>query len=83
MIGKILLVSLICFVVNLPLGRWRERTRKFSWQWFLAIHASIPFIIALRIKLHLSPIAIPLNIISAVAGQFLGSRLLRSPAPPK
>lgn len=68
----IALVSLICFVVNIPLGIWRERTRKFSWQWFVAIHASIPFIIALRIGLHLHPIAIPINIAAAVAGQFVG-----------
>lgn len=70
---KIILVSLVSFIVNIPLGKWRERTRKFSWQWFLAIHASIPLIIALRIALKLHPLAIPLNIAAAVAGQFVGS----------
>jgi len=71
---KIFLVSLICFVVNIPLGVWRERTKKFSWQWIVAIHASIPLIIALRIGLKLHPIAIPINIAAAVAGQLLGAR---------
>ena len=69
---KIFLVSVICFLVNIPLGVWREHTRKFSWQWFVAVHASIPFIIALRIGLKLHPIAIPINIAAAVLGQLVG-----------
>jgi len=69
---KIFLVSVICFLVNIPLGVWRERTRKFSWQWIVAIHASIPLIIALRIGLKLHPIAIPINIAAAVLGQLVG-----------
>ena len=69
---KILVVSLVCLLVNIPLGMRRERSRKFSWQWILWIHASIPLIIALRIWLKLHPIAIPINIASAVFGQFIG-----------
>ena len=69
---KILVVSLVCLLVNIPMGRMRERSRKFSWQWILWIHASIPLIIALRIGLKLHPIAIPINIASAVLGQFIG-----------
>ena len=78
MIAKIALVSVICFAVNIPLGMWREHTRKFSWQWILAIHASIPLIIALRIGLHLHPAAIPINIAAAVLGQLLGARSERA-----
>ena len=70
---KILLVSLLCLVINIPLGKQRERSRKLSWQWFFWIHASIPFIIALRIGLHLHPIAIPVNIVAAVLGQLIGA----------
>ena len=69
---KIFLVSVVCFLVNIPLGVWREHTRKFSWQWIVAIHASIPLIIALRIGLKLHPIAIPINIAAAVLGQLVG-----------
>ena len=69
---KIFLVSVICFLVNIPLGVWREHTKKFSWQWLVAIHASIPFIIALRIGLKLHPIAIPINIAAAILGQLVG-----------
>ncbi|MDP3722897.1 MAG: hypothetical protein Q8R91_05295 [Candidatus Omnitrophota bacterium] len=75
--AKIALVSVLCLLVNIPMGMRRERSRKFSWQWFVWIHASIPFIIALRIWLKLHPVAIPLNIAAAVLGQFLGGTLER------
>lgn len=69
---KIVIVSIVCFLVNIPLGKKREQSRKFSLAWILWIHASIPVIIALRIMLQLHPIAIPINIAAAVAGQFVG-----------
>ena len=69
---KILLVSVVCLLVNIPMGMMRERSRKFSLQWILWVHASIPLIIALRIGLHLHWIAIPINIAAAVRGQFIG-----------
>ena len=70
---KILFVSAICLLINIPMGRRRERYPKFSWQWILWIHASIPLIIFLRIWLRLHPIAIPINIASAIAGQIIGA----------
>ena len=69
---KIFLVSFLCFIINIPMGLMRERSKKFSLAWFLWVHASIPLIIALRIGLKLHPLAIPINIASAVLGQFLG-----------
>ncbi|HBH97927.1 MAG TPA: hypothetical protein DDX89_09175 [Candidatus Omnitrophica bacterium] len=69
---KILLISVICLLVNIPMGRMRERCKKFSLAWFVWVHASIPLIVALRIGLHLHWIAIPINIASAVLGQLLG-----------
>jgi len=69
---KILLVSVVCLLVNIPMGMMRERSRKFSIQWILWIHASIPLIIALRIGLHLHWIAIPINIAAAILGQAIG-----------
>lgn len=61
------------FLVNLPLGRWRVKTRKFSPTWFLAVHLSIPLIVGLRYHFHLAPIIVPFTIGSAILGQFLGS----------
>ncbi len=69
---KIVLVAAVCLLVNLPMGRMRERSRKFSWQWIAWIHASIPLIVVLRLWLKLPWVAIPINIAAAVAGQFLG-----------
>ena len=70
---KILIVSVVCLLVNIPMGRMRERTKKFSLAWIFWIHASIPLIIFLRIWLQLDLIAIPINIAAAVLGQVIGA----------
>ena len=69
---KIAVVSVICLLVNIPMGMRREQCKKFSLLWLLWVHASIPLIIFLRIYLKLHPIAIPINIASAVLGQLIG-----------
>ncbi|MEN8155495.1 MAG: hypothetical protein ABFS10_00970 [Bacteroidota bacterium] len=43
------IVALIVFLINLPFGYWRANTKRFSAQWFLAIHIPVPMVIALRI----------------------------------
>ncbi|MBO8170582.1 MAG: hypothetical protein H0Z33_01705 [Bacillaceae bacterium] len=68
------LISLLAFVANVPLGMWRETTRKFSLKWFIAIHASIPLIIYLRVLFEISIWWIPVNIALAVLGQWMGAR---------
>jgi hypothetical protein len=82
---KILAVSVVCLVVNIPMGRMRERSKKFSLAWIFWIHASIPLIIFLRIWLQLHPAAIPINIAAAVIGQAIGAapekRKRRAAAP--
>ncbi len=70
---KILIVSAVCLLVNNPMGRRRERVKKFSLAWIFWIHASIPLIIFLRIWLQLDLIAIPINIAAAVLGQVIGA----------
>eukprot|EP00894_Picocystis_sp_ML_P004478 jgi/Pico_ML_1/54995/g120.t1 len=45
---KILAVAGAGTAANVPLGMWREHTEKFSLAWFLAVHASLPFVISLR-----------------------------------
>jgi len=49
MILKLIIVSIIVFVFNIPFGYWRANVKKFSLQWILAVHIPVPFIIALRI----------------------------------
>jgi len=50
---KILVVGLIVFIINAPFGYWRSNVRRFSLQWFLAIHIPVIFVITLRLAFHL------------------------------
>ncbi len=69
------LLLLLAFAINLPLGWWRCRRQKFSPSWFLAIHASIPLLVATRFALGLSLWIIPIEIAAAVMGQVSGARV--------
>ncbi len=66
----------LAFGVNLPLGWWRGRQRRFSASWFIAVHASIPFLVATRFALGISFWVVPLEIAFAVGGQLAGSRFI-------
>jgi len=67
------LVLLIALGLNLPLGVWRSQVRKFSPQWFLAVHLSMPLLVFLRLYWAVPGITIPLVIAFAILGQYLGS----------
>jgi len=73
------LTGLLFFALgsNLPLGYLRENCRKFSLRWFLLIHFSIPFIIALRLMLDFDWTVIPFTLACAIIGQVAGSRIRR------
>lgn len=75
--GWTIAILLLCIVINIPLGIWRSMVKKFSFKWFVAVHASVPLIILLRILLGTKPIFIPVFIIAAIAGQFIGGRLFK------
>ena len=72
------------FLVNLPFGWWRARLRKFSPAWFVAIHAPVPIVVALRFALGL-PFRwalLPVFVAAYFGGQFVGSRMrLRQSRP--
>ena len=75
---KILIVLAVlasAFVMNIPLGVWRSRVRKFSVKWFVAVHLSIPIIIYLRLKTGMSFHFIPFTLGLAVLGQMVGANL--------
>jgi hypothetical protein len=42
-------VALIVFTLTLPFGYWKASVKRFSLQWFLAIHLPVPFVVALRL----------------------------------
>lgn len=71
-------LALFTFLSNLPLGMWRESVKKFSLAWFIAVHASVPVVIALRIWLDVTYWSVPVLIGIAVIGQFFGARIYRN-----
>ncbi len=74
---KCLAVGGTAALVNVPCGMAREHTEKFSLGWFVAVHASIPFIAMLRKAVIMPKYAIIFTIAAAVAGQAIGARLER------
>jgi hypothetical protein len=70
-------VSICILILNLPFGYWRAGLRKFSFPWFVAIHAAVPLAIALRMSLGLRFrwANVPIFALAYFAGQFLGARL--------
>jgi hypothetical protein len=74
---KLLAVGAAAALLNIPCGAWREHTAKFSFEWFVAVHATIPFIAMLRKAVIMPKYAILFTIGAAVAGQLVGSRLER------
>ncbi|KAJ7514123.1 hypothetical protein O6H91_23G028900 [Diphasiastrum complanatum] len=75
--SKVLAIGLLGMAVNVPLGVWREHTKKFSPSWFVAVHASVPFVAMLRKAVHMPQYAMAFTIASAILGQFIGSRAER------
>jgi hypothetical protein len=71
----VLLIMLLALGLNVPLGYLRSRTRKFSARWFLFVHLSIPIIIVVRVLSQTDFRFIPLFILAAVAGQYLGGKI--------
>ena len=70
---KLIIVALLVFILNIPFGYWRANVKRYSAQWFLAIHIPVPFIVALRI---LSEIGFAwYTYIFLVGAFFLGQKL--------
>lgn len=74
---KLLAVGGVTAAVNVPCGMWREHCEKFSGAWFVAVHASIPFIAMLRKAVIMPKYAILFTIATAIAGQAMGAKLER------
>ncbi len=73
----LLLISIITLLLNIPFGYWRANVRRFSMQWYLAIHLPVPALIALRIfggvGFHWSTYVA--MIAAYFLGQFLGGKI--------
>lgn len=70
-------VAILVFLLNVPFGFWRYKTKKFSWQWILSIHLPVPIVIMLRIfsGLGWQLISFPVLIGAFFLGQFSGGKL--------
>lgn len=68
-------IAIFTVLVNLPFGHWRKKTRKFSFQWFLAIHLPIPLIFLARVSAGLGFVYVPIFVAAAVAGQVIGGKI--------
>ena len=71
----LVLLTIAALILNLPFGYLRVNTKKFSFLWFLYIHLPIPVIFILRTLAGFSIKVVPIIVVGAVAGQFLGGRL--------
>lgn len=74
---KLVAVAAVSAAANLPCGAVREHFEKFSLGWFIAVHATIPFVAMLRKAVLMPKYSIMVTIASAVLGQMIGSRLER------
>lgn len=46
---KLFLSALAVFIINIPFGYWRGSVKRFSYQWFFAVHIPVILVILLRI----------------------------------
>ncbi|KAF5815500.1 hypothetical protein HanXRQr2_Chr03g0123791 [Helianthus annuus] len=74
---KMLVIGMLGMAANIPLGIWREHTRKFSLSWFIAVHAAVPFIAMLRKSVLMPKTAMAFTVAASILGQVIGSRAER------
>ncbi len=76
-ISLLILLTLFAFVLNLPFGFLRNKTKKFSFKWFLYIHLPIPFVVVFRLIAGFSLKIVPIILAASIAGQVIGARIDR------
>ncbi len=76
MLPKILLLLGLIFLINVPFGYWRANSKRFSWQWILAVHIPVPIAIGLRLLLlGWMWLLVPAFVAAYSIGQFAGGKL--------
>ena len=77
MSDKTLLIAFATLLINIPFGYWRECVRKFSRQWFVAVHAAVPLVMIMRTMAGLEwrPLTVALFVACYFSGQFVGARM--------
>jgi hypothetical protein len=74
---KVFYDAILIFIINLPFGYWREHVKKFSRQWFLAVHIPVPIVILIRIysNIGFQLYTYPILVGAFFLGQFLGGKI--------
>lgn len=73
---EVIYLGIFIFILNIPFGIWRSKTKKFSKKWFFAVHSPVPFIIATRLyfEIPLSLKSFPVFVFCYFLGQIIGAR---------
>lgn len=72
---KLLLYICLVFGMNIPFGYWRGNTQKFTLDWILAVHTTVPFIVLMRWEFGYGFLILPVSVLAFFIGQLLGARL--------
>lgn len=72
-----LALASVAISFNIPCGMIREHTKKLSPEWFLAVHATIPFVAMLRRAVMMPVWGLGLTVLGSIAGQQVGSVIER------
>jgi hypothetical protein len=72
-------LALSVALVNVPFGYWRAGTRKLSLPWFVAVHAPVPIVVALRLAAGVAWRLSAFGVLAAAffTGQYAGGALRR------
>jgi hypothetical protein len=76
---KLVSISVVVLLLNLPFGYWRAGTRRFCLRWFLAVHVPVPLVIGLRLASGIGwqMATFPILVGAFFGGQFLGGLFKR------
>lgn len=74
---RVLSIATMGMFLNIPLGAWREHYEKFSPQWIMVVHASVPVVAILRKAALIPRYAMAFTIAASILGQAVGSRMER------
>jgi len=67
----------VVFLINLPFGAWRARSRKLSPSWFAAVHVPVVLAIGFRVLMGIRFMlaTVPIFVGAFFLGQSVGGRL--------
>lgn len=74
---KLITLLIFTFIINIPFGYWRGGEKKFSWQWFVAIHTPVLFLFLLRnywLNVEYTWVNFPILLGFFFAGQLVGTK---------